>query len=167
MLLSASSSHSESSFYLYCEGESQITQLRGVLASNTQPIFLDCEGRDLGRIGGKLGLVQLGIGEDVYLIDVITYPKSLEILKDVLENAEIEKVVWDGRSDFAALWHGHGISMDSILDLQLVKVYISSGGVKGSRGFIKLDGLGKVFESCSRDVLFESGIDLERLANGF
>src|SRR5271155_5807635 len=102
MLSSASSSHTEPSFYLYCEGEPQITQLRGVLASNTQPILIDCEGRDLGRIGGKLGLVQLGIGEHVYLIDVIAYPKSLEVLKDALENVEIEKIVWDGRNDFAA-----------------------------------------------------------------
>jgi len=166
MLSSASSSYTEPSLYFYCVGESHLTQLRHALASNTEPIFLDCEGRNLGRIGGKLGLVQLGIGEDVYLIDAIASPKSLEVLKDALENTEIEKVVWDGRSDFAAMWHGHGISMNSVLDLQLVKVYVSSGGVKGSRGFIKLEGLGKVFESCSRQVLFDSGIDLERLGNG-
>lgn len=163
----------EHPLYIYCNTKSHMTQFNNALDSHikssttTKFIFLDCEGRDLGRIGGKLGLVQIGIDEQVYLIDVITYPQSFEPLKVILENPEVEKVVWDGRSDFAALWHGHDIAINSVFDLQLVCVYISSGGRKGSRGFIKLEGLGKTFRACPRSILIESKIDLIRLAEGF
>ena len=50
----------------------QLISLRGISAAlaNAQggniQVFLDCEGRDLGRHGGKLGLVQLGIEEEIY-----------------------------------------------------------------------------------------------------
>ena len=45
-----------------------MTQLRDDLVPS---IFLGCEGRDLGSANGKLNLVQIGIGEHVYLVDVI------------------------------------------------------------------------------------------------
>jgi ribonuclease D len=121
-------------------------------------IFLDCEGRDLGRIGGKLGLVQLGLEEEVYLIDVISYPESLVILKGVLENPKFEKVVWDGRSDYCELWFGHGIAMGPLIDLQLVRVYESCRGIPGSAGYINLEGMARVFERAPHAVRRDSGI---------
>lgn len=40
-----------------------------VKALNLEPhVFGCCERRDLGRGGGKLGLVQIGLKEDIYLM---------------------------------------------------------------------------------------------------
>ena len=50
---------------------------KSLVTSSAQiPIFLDCEGHDLGKVGGKLGLVQIGVDDTVYLVDVIKYPKN-------------------------------------------------------------------------------------------
>ena len=168
----SSSPEQEEPLYIYCNAKPKMKQLINDIATcasnpSKSHIFLDCEGRHLGRINGKLGLVQIGVGKHVYLIDVITYPRCLGTLKNILENAKIEKIMWDGRSDFAELWHGNGIVMKPVLDLQLVRVYISSGVIKGNKDFIKLEGMGDVFRACSRTTLIESGIDLERFARGF
>ena len=144
----------EHPFYIYCDTESLVTQLSNDLASYTSdsrrtPIFLDCKGRDLGRMNGKLGLVQIGIAEHVYLVDVIAYPESLLTLKDILENPKIEKVVWDGRNDYSELWHGHGINMKPVLDLQLIHIHATSHGWR--RGFNVVDGVSKVFSAANCD----------------
>lgn len=129
------------------------------------PIYLDCEGRDPGRLGGKLGLVQLGIETDVYLVDVITYPEALDSLKTILEDTRLEKVVWDGRSDYCELWHGHGIELRSPVDLQPVRVYEVCNGRPGPNGFIMLQGMGKVFQSKAA-VARNSGINKTRFEDG-
>ena len=49
--------------YIYCKTRARLDQLRGhvmslmTVSDSTMSIFLDCEGHDLGRIGGKLRLV--------------------------------------------------------------------------------------------------------------
>ena len=92
------------SYYLYCDSEehtnSLVDHIKTFLTTEkaNHPIFLDCEGRDLGRIGGKLGLIQLGVESKVYLVDVITYPQALVPLKTILEDPKLEKVVWIIRS---------------------------------------------------------------------
>ena len=131
------------------------------------PIFLDCEGRDLGRQGGKLGLVQLGVEKEVYLVDVIAYPESLETLKNILENPDLDKIVWDGRSDYCELSCGHGIAMGPLIDLQLLRVYEMCGGVSpNAGGYIKLDGMGKVFERVPESVRRASGIVMDNFLKG-
>ena len=64
-------------------------------------VFLDCESRDLGRHGGKLRLVQLDIEEEAYIIDVIEFSDFLIHLKEILEYSQVQKVVWDDRSDYS------------------------------------------------------------------
>jgi len=68
------------------------------------PIFVDCEGRDLGRTDGKLGLVQLALEDEIYRVDIVEIVESLKVLKMILEHEKFEKVLWDGRSDYAELW---------------------------------------------------------------
>lgn len=139
--------------YMYCASSDAVDNaerhFRSVL-SNAQggiiQVFLDCEGRDLGRHGGKLGLVQLGIEEEAYVIDVIEFPGSLMHLKGILEHPQVQKVVWDGRSDYSELWHGHRIRMRPVLDLQLVDVYRYSPERVNRRCSIRLSGLGKAFD---------------------
>jgi len=130
-----------------------------------EPIFLDCEGLDLGCLGGELGLIQLGVENIVYLVDVIAYPESLVSLKPILEDPLLKKVVWDGRSDYSELWNGHGIKLTSPVDLQLVRVYEKCRGVAGADGYIMLEGMGKVFSS-KAGIARESGINQTRFAQG-
>jgi 3'-5' exonuclease len=155
--------------FIYCDNERQITRLVQHIDSllsttaNKIPVFLDCEGRDLGRIDGKLGLVQLGVEAEVYLIDVIDFPGCFPFLKTILENPNLEKIMWDGRSDYSELWHGHDISIKPVIDLQLVHVYESTGGRPGREGYIMLKGMTKTFQSLPMWTRKDSEIDHERL----
>lgn len=164
----------ESASYVVCDNEHDLGQLKTCIqtviksASSEQKgiVFLDCEGRDLGRVGGRLGLVQLGIENDIYLVDVIAFPETIPTVKDILENPVLEKVVWDGRSDYSELWHGHEIRIDPVIDLQLVQAYKSSGGYPGRNGFISLTGMATAFSKLSLREQRDAGIDLHRLSMG-
>lgn len=158
--------------YIYCDNEEHFNQFWQHFTSLeiSTPDFhviLDCEGRALGRMGGNLGLVQLGIDNVVYLIDVVSLPKSLDNLKLLLENPQILKIVWDGRSDYTELRLGHDISLRGVLDLQLVQVYVSSSGLVASgEHLVKLESLGNAFTNLSHDVVRRSGICTQRLLKG-
>jgi len=85
--------------------------------------MLDCEGRSLGDQNGKLGLIQIGVETTTYLVDVILLPSALSSLKTYLENPRLTKYVWDARSDYSELLHGHGITIKGLVDLQLLHVH--------------------------------------------
>ena len=122
-------------------------------------MFFCCEGRDLGRGGGRLGLVQIGVEEDIYLLDVLTYGKNLEALKEILENEGIEKIVWDGRFASSELWHDQEISIVSGIDIQLVHVQEKTGG-RPIRGFLPADALETAFLGLNKEVLEAAEVDL-------
>jgi len=92
-------------------------------------ILYDSEGHHLGDRDGKLGLIQLGVEETTYLIDVVKLPDAVSMLKTYLEDGRLRKYVWDGRSDYSELRHGHGVTLKGIIDLQLV--YIHATGQNG------------------------------------
>jgi hypothetical protein len=85
--------------------------------------MLDCEGRSLGDQNGKLGLIQIGVETTTYLVDVILLPSAISSLKTYLENPRLTKYVWDARSDYSELLHGHGITIKGLVDLQLLYVH--------------------------------------------
>jgi hypothetical protein len=85
--------------------------------------MLDCEGRSLGDQNGKLGLIQIGVETTTYLVDVILLPSAISSLKTYLENPRLTKYVWDARSDYSELLHGHGITIKGLVDLQLLNVH--------------------------------------------
>jgi hypothetical protein len=153
----------------YCNTPETLEKLENEISSLTpderqsRGILLDCEGRDLGRVGGKLGLIQIGVKNAIYHVDVITLPQALKSLKSVLEDSGIQKVVWDGRMDFSELWHGHGIKLAGVLDLQLLGVYQGqSRGIPGPRGYIALDGLFAKFRRMNA-VIHETSVDFSRI----
>jgi len=113
----------------------------------------------LGRGGGRLGLVQIGVKEGIYLLDVLTYGKNLEVLKEVLENEEVEKIFWDGRFASAELWHDHEISIVSAVDIQLVHIQEKTGG-RPTRGFLPADTLETAFLGLSEETLAATELDL-------
>lgn len=74
-------------------------------------------------MNGKLGLIQIGVETTTYLVDIILLPSAIASLKQYLENPRLKKYVWDGRSDYSELLHGHGVTLKGLVDLQLVYVH--------------------------------------------
>ena len=99
-------------------------------------LVLDCEGHNLGTSGGKLSVILLrGVGvtttssSHIYIIDIphlLSLPSSssssLEPILNLLRSPKIQKIVFDGRMDFSALYHELGVELANVLDLQLVDI---------------------------------------------
>lgn len=90
-------------------------------------LILDCEGLQLGERGGSLSLVTLRTTAPspvrTYIIDIVSLPRtSLEPVFDILRSSNVCKVLFDGRMDYSALYHGHGVEMNNLLDIQLIDV---------------------------------------------
>lgn len=72
-------------------------------------VFLDCEGLNLGAVGGSLSLVNIATSEgQVYVVDVVAFDsdegrEELEPLFELLKSAEIKKVTFDARMDASEL----------------------------------------------------------------
>ena len=113
----------------------------------------------MGRGGGRLGLVQIGVKEDIYLLDVLTYGKNLEVLKELLEDEGVEKIFWDGRFASAELWHDHEISIASAVDIQLIHIQEKTGG-RPTRGFLPADTMETAFCGLSQEILASTEVDL-------
>ena len=165
---STSESEAESPSYVYCNSLGRLDRLTALLNSILQKthkwqkphVFIGFEGRHLGRVGGRLGLVELGIDDEIFLLDVLTYGKTLDVLKDVLANPEIEKIMWDVKNAGSELHHGHEISVQSVIDLQLVQVYENAGGHIPVRGFVPAESIDTAFLSLSQESHQDNGIDL-------
>ena len=164
---STSDSELESHSYLLCNNRTRFEQFSSVieeLTSTPDPwrkpfVFLSCEGRDVGRVGGRLGLVEIGVKEDIYLLDVLTYSRNLEVLKSLCENDKIEKILWDGRNVVSELWHGHEIALKAPLDLQLVHVYEQTGGRLAPRGFLRAESMSTAFLNLDAEAHETAGLD--------
>ena len=133
----------------------------------TPHIFLTCHGRDVGFTGGRLGLVGLGIKEDIYLLDVLTYSRCLDVLKGILENESVEKVVWDGRGLGSEFLHGHEISVKKVVDMQLIHVQQKARAARtgfSNKGALKIEDLKTAFGELELNTRNEPGIDLKRMS---
>lgn len=157
----------KSSSFIYCTKQEQLDELLSNADSiPTDPfqgskiIYLDCEGNSLGDIGGKLGLIQLGFGDKVYLVDVLALPSSTLALKELLESLSFTKVMWDGRQDYIELLQGHRIELKGVLDLQLVEV--QNRRPPGRIGYVGLRGMSRAFSEISLSQQRASGINLNR-----
>lgn len=165
---STSESEAESPSYVYCNSAGRLDRLTALLNSILQKphkwqkphVFIGLEGRHLGRVGGRLGLVELGMDDEIFLLDVLTYGKTLDVLKDVLENPEIEKIMWDARNAGSELHHGHEISLQSVIDLQLVQVYEEAAGHIPVRGFMPTESVDTAFLGLGRESHQDTGFDI-------
>jgi hypothetical protein len=174
---SSGTTESKNSFH-YCHDETTYKKFHDHITSYTQTsgktIYVDCEGPNLGREDGLLVLIQVGVEKEVYLIDVIAYPESLTTLKGILEDDKIDKVMWDCRSDAAEMWFGHGITLTSVIDAQLIQVnrdQTHANQVYGRRWWepkrrVTLSGMAPTFERSNKTVHLDSGINMERFFEG-
>ena len=86
-------------------------------------LALDCEGERLSR-KGKLYLISVATRTRAYLIDVkvlktMPFEKGL---RDILEDANVKKLMFDCREDSDALYHQFQVKLDGVLDMQLLEV---------------------------------------------
>ena len=88
---------------------------------NHQLLAFDCEGVDLGRCG-EISLVQLSTTEQSYLFDVYNVSADHDmilLLKSILENPEVIKIVHDCKMDSDALFHLLNITLVGVHDTQV------------------------------------------------
>ncbi len=112
--------------YILCADDHSLEEAIGALKSSPE-VMMDCEGVDLGQQGGLLSLISLRtMGTEpskTYLIDVFSLTNDkLRPLFDIIQSTSPTKIVFDGRMDFSELYHGSGITLHGVLDLQLVDV---------------------------------------------
>lgn len=112
--------------YILCADDSSLSDAITAIQP-ASVLVLDCEGEDLGVEGGALSLISLRALEPeitrIYLIDTISLTKDQLIpVFDIIKSSSVTKIVFDGRMDFSELYHEWGVSLRSVLDLQLADV---------------------------------------------
>jgi exonuclease 3'-5' domain-containing protein 1 len=111
--------------HILCDTDSKCEEALPALRSS-QILILDCEGRALGTVGGALSIIILRTttaDPQTYLIDVKSLSTTtLNGVFDLLFSPKIQKIVFDGRKDFSALYHEFGIELYNVVDMQLVDI---------------------------------------------
>ena len=112
--------------YILCDDDASLLDAINAIQSSSEVIF-DCEGQDLGQKGGSLSLISVrtlgSVPSKTYLFDVISLTDdTLRPLFDIIQSAAVTKIVFDGRMDFSELYHERHITLQGVLDLQLVDV---------------------------------------------
>lgn len=117
-------------------------------------IVCDCEGTNLGSLGGRLSLIILcGIPiadseqPHIYLIDTVVLKRRiLQPVFELLRSDQHTKVMYDPRMDWSELFHRHNVELSQVLDLQLADV--ASRSVRGER---EGGQLARLFTFCGED----------------
>ncbi|KZS87962.1 hypothetical protein SISNIDRAFT_418863 [Sistotremastrum niveocremeum HHB9708] len=121
--------------YLLCDTTKKLKRVVKAL-NRAAAIILDCEAHNIGYVGGQLSIISLGIADSlpssdprlhpyqpVFIVDVLAFSKAqLRPFYDILEDGSIVKVVFGGRHDFSELYHGQGVDLRGVVDLQIADV---------------------------------------------
>ncbi|KAL9622571.1 MAG: hypothetical protein Q9160_003068 [Pyrenula sp. 1 TL-2023] len=119
------------------------------LPTNPPSLYLDLEGINLSR-HGTISILQIHVPpNDTYLIDIHTLGATAfetsgtegVTLKQILESAEIPKVIFDVRNDSDALHALFGIRLAGMQDLQLMEL------ATRTRSMMYVNSLGQCIES--------------------
>lgn len=110
--------------YALLETPEELAEAAGYLQQQTT-IGLAAEGVLLGR-GGELGLLSLACEEMVFIVDVPACGggEALKVLKPLLEDDSVGKVVHDSRGIADLLWHQAGTKLANVFDTQAAEVYL-------------------------------------------
>mmetsp|Transcript_7188 Transcript_7188/g.10686 ORF Transcript_7188/g.10686 Transcript_7188/m.10686 type:complete len:276 (-) Transcript_7188:249-1076(-) len=88
---------------------------------NETILALDCEGVDLGRTG-EICIIQISTRDRCFLFDVHELTSNccemIDVLKNILEDISIVKIIHDCRMDSDALYHLLGIRLVNVHDTQ-------------------------------------------------
>ncbi|KAJ3927502.1 MAG: ribonuclease H-like domain-containing protein [Lentinula lateritia] len=118
----------ESIEFVLCDTEASFSSAVSLLEPSSS-LIIDCEGLDLGINGGALSLVCIRsmapqISQN-FLFDFVALsaPRcSLQPLFNLLASPTILKILYDGRMDFSALYHGYNVELVNVIDLELVDI---------------------------------------------
>lgn len=130
-----------------CDDEESLQKAISELQSCTT-LVLDCEGNNLGVDGGALSLICIrtvtieNATPKTYLFDAVRV-KSLTPLYSILSSNTVQKIVYDGRMDFCALWYGYRVTLPNTIDLQLVDIL--SRKMKGETEEMQMKSLMRFF----------------------
>jgi exonuclease 3'-5' domain-containing protein 1 len=122
-------------------------------------VAVDLEGVNLGR-EGELCIIQVATarrGDPIVLFDVVALGAGAfdgpgEALRALLEDAGVEKLFFDARSDANALLFLHGVRVARAVDLQLADV---AARVARGKGAARVSGLGAICERSGAAALTE------------
>lgn len=113
---------------IFCDGrDSSVESSMLECIQSSKCIFLDLEGKNLGR-NGDICLIQFTSGQEcpVFILDVASNPSYLSDLdspvRKMLESSEWSKWMWDPRADADALFACYGIIMSNTTCIQLAEV---------------------------------------------
>lgn len=86
-------------------------------------LAVDCEGVNLGR-SGELTVLSIAIPNKTFIFDVLKLGKHVfdDGLRDILEDKDKEKLMFDCRRDADSLYHQFQVNISGVLDLQLLEV---------------------------------------------
>lgn len=103
-----------------CEALALAAQELFAAAAEGGSLAVDCEGRDLSRTG-PLCTLQIATPHVCYVVDVVQlgYRAVASELKELLQDADVVKFMFDCRRDSDALFHQLGIRLQGVRDLQL------------------------------------------------
>lgn len=133
--------------YILCVTEQSLLDALPIL-SRSSVLFLDCEGRELGKHGGALSLVALGTAhaEHIFLIDALALADArtpaMRRVFNLLAAPSVRTVVWDGRMDFLELRATYRVHLHGVLDLQLAEIESRTGPVRKEDDQARIDRLG-------------------------
>ena len=107
------------------EEQSQLTDLKPLftqLHEQSSHVAVDTEFLREKTYNAKLCLVQLGIGEHQYCIDVIAI-EDLSVLADLFSDQKILKLFHAARQDMEVLYQTLGVMPNPIFDTQLAAAF--------------------------------------------
>jgi hypothetical protein len=94
-------------------------QLYSSILCNAPLVTVDVEGTNLGR-NGTASIVQIGLSEtNCFIIDIYQLHHTdplVALVRSVLENERIIKVIHDSRMDSDCLWHQYNIKLVNVHD---------------------------------------------------
>jgi hypothetical protein len=124
---------------------SDLKQFEEALKGKTV-LAVDAEGVKLSRMG-KMTVFSVAVSDQlVFLVDTIHPDVSLReaamnVLKSILEDESVEKIIHDCRQDSDALYHVHSIAFRNVFDTQVYYLAIS-GSTKRAPLNIALEAFG-------------------------
>jgi len=92
------------------------------ILNNAQLLAVDTEFLREKTYNAKLCLIQLGIGNDQYCVDVLAID-DLSVIKQVFQNTNIVKIFHAARQDMEVLYQTFGILPKPIFDTQLAAAF--------------------------------------------
>jgi DNA polymerase I len=92
-----------------------------------QAIGVDTETSGLSAIDDKIVLLQMGTSHSQYVFDLARLGKAVQLLKPILENPKIIKILHNAKFDYKFLKYNLGIELNNMFDTYLAEQLLQKG----------------------------------------